>query len=273
MDDVDRFLLEDLGKEGDITSEALFTKEEITAVIIAKEDCILAGMEEAITIFSKTGACIHPKILDGEAVKSGDVIAEINGAARAILKAERLALNYIGRMSGIASETYKLVQKCHAMNHKVVIAATRKTTPGFRKYEKKAVRIGGGIPHRLGLFDEVMIKDNHLKICGSVEQAIQKIKEKTHGKIIEIEVENKQDARTAACCGVDVIMIDNKAPDEAQEIAEVIRNISPHITIEISGGITEKNIMQYARFADRISLGYLTHSVKSMNFSLEVTNF
>ena len=194
----------------------------------------------------------------------------IKGSARSLLKGERLALNIIGRMSGIATETKKLVDICKSINPNITVAATRKTTPGFRKFEKRAVEIGGGEPHRYGLFDVVIIKDNHIKLVGSVEGAITKVKDKVHDKIIEVEVENEKDAVTAARLNVDVIMLDNFNPKSGAFIAKKVKQINPNIIIEISGRITFNNIAEYASFADRISLGYLTHSVSSKDFSLEI---
>ncbi|RLF36161.1 MAG: carboxylating nicotinate-nucleotide diphosphorylase [Thermoplasmata archaeon] len=270
MDDIDRYLQEDLGDEGDITSDSLFSNEKTKAHIIAKEKCIIAGLEEVKTIFKKTGAETKTLVNDGDLIEEKTIVAEIKGPARSILKGERLALNFLGRMSGIATETRKIVEKCKKVNPHVTIAATRKTTPGFRKYEKKAVTIGGGEPHRMGLFDAVMIKDNHLRLIGSVEKAIKKVKEKIQDKTIEVEVENEEDAFKAAKLNVDVIMIDNFKPEKAKNTAKKIREINPKILIEISGGITPDNILSYASFADRISLGYLTHSVKNIDFSLEI---
>jgi len=270
MDDIDRFLLEDLGKEGDITSDNLFTNETAEAIIIAKENCVVAGLEELRNVFEKTGAFTTLLVKDGDLVKEKTIVAKIKGPARSILKGERLALNILGRMSGIATETKRLVGICRKINPNVKIAATRKTTPGFRKFEKKAVIIGGGEPHRYGLYDAVIIKDNHLKLIGSVEKAIKKIKEKVKNKKIEVEVENEKDAVIAAKLSVDVIMLDNFNPKSAEIVAKKIRKINNNVLIEISGGINPKNITKYARFADIISLGYLTHSIKNKDFSLEI---
>ena len=176
-------------------------------------------------------------------------------------------------MSGIATETKKLTDKCRKINPGVNIAATRKTTPGFRKYEKKAVEIGGGDPHRFGLFDAVLIKDNHLMKKTSISKTIKIIKEKTKNKIIEIEVENEKDAIKAAKNDVDYIMLDNFPPEKGKKVANKIRKISPKTKIEVSGGITPDNIIDYASYPDRISMGYLTHSINSMDFSLEIINF
>ena len=270
MTDIDRFLEEDLGTEGDITSESLFIDEYVKANIFTKQDCIIAGLDEIRNVLNKTGAKIEFKVNNGDYVKNGTIIALVSGTALSILKGERLAINIIGRMSGIATETRKLVDICKKINPKVTIAATRKTTPGFRKYEKKAVVIGGGEPHRFGLYDAVMIKDNHIKIIGSVEKAIIKIKEKVKDKIIEVEVENEKDALTAARLNVDVIMLDNFDPKTGEKVTKKIKQINRKILIEISGGIKLSNIGKYASFADRISLGYITHSVKSIDFSLEI---
>jgi nicotinate-nucleotide pyrophosphorylase (carboxylating) len=271
MDEITRFLSEDLGKKGDITSDALFTTQRARAVIFAKQDCIIAGLQEAQRVFKKTGATTTVLVKDGDAVTNGKTVMEIEGFIRSILKGERLALNLIGRMSGIATETKKIVQRCTKINPKVTIAATRKTTPGFRLFEKKAVILGGGEPHRYGLYDAVLIKDNHLKMIGYVETAIKRTRRKFRNKSIEIEVENEPDALTAAKMNVGVIMLDNLDPKRGKNIARKIRKINPDILIEVSGGITPENIEKYASFADRISLGYLTHSIKNIDFSLEIS--
>jgi nicotinate-nucleotide pyrophosphorylase (carboxylating) len=169
-------------------------------------------------------------------------------------------------MSGIATETKKMVQRCEKINPKVTIAATRKTTPGFRMFEKKAIILGGGEPHRYGLYDAILIKDNHLKMMKSIEKAIMEIKRKLPGTPIEIEV----DAIIAARLNVKIIMLDNFNPRTGNKVARKIRQINSDVLIEVSGGITADNIEKYASFADRISLGYLTHSVKNKDFSLEI---
>jgi nicotinate-nucleotide pyrophosphorylase (carboxylating) len=271
MDEIKRFLDEDLGTEGDITSNALFSNEVVQAILFVKEKCIIAGLEEAKTIFEKTGAKVELNHQDGDFVKKNSQIALIYGPARSILKAERLCLNFLGRMSGIASETNSLIKIAKRKNPKVTILATRKTTPGFRRFEKKAVIIGGGEPHRFGLFDAFLIKDNHIKLIGSVNQAIQNVKQsnKNH-KIIEIEVENETDALIAARLKVDIIMLDNFDSTHAEIVAQKIRQVDSNIKIEVSGGIKKSNIEEYASFADRISIGYITHSIKSKDFSLEI---
>ncbi len=266
MDDIERFLEEDLDKKGDITSEALLKDERGKAYIKANENCILAGVEEAKEVFSRLECSVNVIKKDGEEIKAGERIMEIEGKLKNILAGERLALNFICRMSGIATLTHELTKICRKKNPNVWIAATRKTTPGFRKYEKKAVAIGGGYPHRMGLYDGVLIKDNHLA-CLSIREAIRKAKKL--GMEVEIEVESIEDAVIAAEEGADVIMLDNMPPAKAKIAASKAREINPEVKIEVSGGITPENIVNYT-FADRISLGWLTHSVKSRDFSLEV---
>jgi nicotinate-nucleotide pyrophosphorylase (carboxylating) len=174
------------------------------------------------------------------------------------------------RMSGIATQTKALVERCRKMNPHVRIAATRKTTPGFRYFEKKAVMLGGGDPHRYRLDDAFIIKDNHLRIVGSVKEAVRRAKKGGFTKKIEIEVENLRDALEAVNAGADIIMLDNMTPKEAEETAKKIKEIKKSVIVEISGGITPDNIIDYAKFADVISLGWLTHSTKAVDFSLEI---
>ncbi|HHH84247.1 MAG TPA: carboxylating nicotinate-nucleotide diphosphorylase [Thermoplasmatales archaeon] len=267
MEDIERFLHEDLNEKGDITSNALLENEEGKARIIAKESCILAGLEEAGNVFSELGLAVNFLKNDGDRARAGDVVMEIKGKARSILSGERLALNIISRMSGIATLTNELVNICRKKNPKIKIAATRKTTPGFRKYEKKAVELGGGMPHRMGLYDGVIIKDNHL-VYLSIREAIRKAKEKIDLPI-EVEVESIDDAIIAAEEKADIIMLDNMPPVKGKVAAREVRSINPSVKIEVSGGITPENIANYT-FADIISLGWLTHSVKSKDFSLEI---
>jgi nicotinate-nucleotide pyrophosphorylase (carboxylating) len=270
MDEIDRFLYEDLNDDGDITSNAIFSHEIMNAQIIVKESAIIAGLDEAKNVFDRTGAELNEKIKDGNPAKSEEIIASINGPIKAILKGERLALNFLGRMSGIATETNRIVQICRPINPDIEISATRKTTPGFRYFEKKAVQLGGGTTHRFGLFDAAMIKDNHIKAKGSFIETITLVKNKIKNKIIEVEVENEEQAIQAANLDVDVIMLDNFSVENAKQVAEKIKSINPSILIEISGGITPETILGYVAFSDRISMGYLTHTVRNIDFSLEI---
>ena len=181
------YLAEDLGDAGDITSQALISDEKVKAQIIAKEDAVVAGMKVASQIFEKEGIEVKILVHDGETVIMGKPVMEIQGNAAAILKTERLALNFIQRLSGIASITKHLVDICKPINPRVKILATRKTTPGLRKFEKDAVELGGGHRHREGLYDQILIKDNHLKIVGSITDAVRKAKESGLSKIVEVE--------------------------------------------------------------------------------------
>jgi nicotinate-nucleotide pyrophosphorylase (carboxylating) len=270
MNDIEFFLKEDLNDIGDITSESLFNDETTKAVIIVKNDCNLAGLEEAKHVFSLMDVHLKSLYNDGESIDKNTIIANVHGPIKGILSAERLVLNILGRMSGIATQTRDIVDLCKTVNESIQIAATRKTTPGFRKFEKKAVVIGGGISHRMGLYDAILIKDNHLKLIGSVEKAIEKIRVHLKDHPIEIEVESEEDAVIAAKSNVDVIMLDNISAINAEAIAKKIKKINPKITIEVSGGITKENIKNFAPFSDIISLGILTHTIKNIDFSLEI---
>ncbi len=263
------YLREDLG-DGDITSEALLDGEETVAQIVCKEDCVLAGIREAEFLFDHQGLLVDIHHEDGDRILEGAVILTIRGEAASIFKAERLALNILMRMSGIATLVSELTRLCHTANPEVRIAATRKTTPGFRVFEKRAVRLGGGDPHRMALDDAVIIKDNHIKAVGTVTEALTRAKRVSFSKKVEIEAQTMEQAVEAATVGADIIMLDNMDPELAEKAAMAVRDINPHICIEISGGITPDNAMNYATFADVISLGWITHSVRSVDFSLNV---
>jgi len=270
--DVATFLAEDI-KKADITSEALLGEEKARAVIVSKMDCVIAGIEEAMEIFQFLKLVVTPKTSDGKSASKGDIILKIEGRAKNILAGERLALNFMGRMSGIATETRRLVDICRKINPNVRIAATRKTTPGFREFEKKAIVLGGGEPHRYCLDDAFLIKDNHLNLMPSIEVAVERAKNSAYGqkgKKVEIEVENLDDAQKAVFAGADIIMLDNMSPENAKNAYLKIKEINPNVVVEISGGVTPDNIEIYAEHADRISLGYLTHSIKAMDLSLEI---
>jgi nicotinate-nucleotide pyrophosphorylase (carboxylating) len=263
------FLAEDLGT-GDVTTEALVGDLRTSAVILAKEDCVVAGIEAAAGIFRKEGLAVKAAVRDGARVKNRQAVMEISGPAAAILRTERLALNFIMRMSGIATLTRELVDLCREIKPGIRIAATRKTTPGLRRWEKDAVESGGGMRHREGLYDQFLIKDNHLKIVGSVSEAVKRARRHRPDLRVEVEVTDIKMAGEAAEAGADIIMLDNMRPAMARKAAARIRAINPRIIIEVSGGIGPKNILKYAAFADVISLGWLTHSVRAVDFSLEI---
>jgi len=264
------FLKEDIGSR-DITSELVVPLQKTArGRIICKEKCVLAGIAEATEVFKELGAATVRSRKDGTKARKGTVVLEVGGSARAILAGERLALNFLMRMSGIATLTDRMVASCRKINPKVKIAATRKTTPGFREFEKKAVLIGGGDPHRYALDEAVLIKDNHIRIAGSVEEALKRARRGSFAQKLEIEVENARDARIALENGADIIMLDNFEPADARRISKELREMRPNILIEVSGGIKPDNVRKYAAGADIISMGCLTHSVKAIDFSLEL---
>lgn len=265
-----RFVEED-APFGDVTSEAVIPEgTKARAVIIAKQSGVIAGVGEAKALFEHFGVKVEVKKRDGDEVREGDVIIELLGDARAILLVERTALNVMGRMSGIATEVRKLVEKVKAVNPKVRVAGTRKTL--LKPMDKRAILIGGGEPHRFSLSDAILIKDNHLALV-PLEEAIRRAREFSVYKVVEVEVERLEDALKAAKAGADVIMLDNMSPEEIAETVEALRRegLRDRVRIEVSGGITPQNITEYARLdVDVISLGYLTHSVRNFDVSLEI---
>lgn len=270
---VDNALNEDIG-DGDHTSLATVPENaKGKAQLIVKEDGILAGVELAEIIFHRLDPSLSLEILirDGAAVKKGQIVLHVSGSSRSILSAERLVLNFMQRMSGIATKTHelaKLIKHTHAQ-----LLDTRKTTPGIRLMEKWAVKIGGGSNHRFALYDMVMIKDNHVDYAGGIPQAIERansyLKEKGKQLKIEIETRNIDEVKQVIACGnVDRIMLDNFSPSQ---IVEALALIDQSIyETEASGGITEETIVAYAETGvDFISSGAITHSYKSLDLSLK----
>jgi nicotinate-nucleotide pyrophosphorylase (carboxylating) len=264
------FLKEDLGS-GDITSELVVLADaKAKGTIICKEPCVLAGAQEACMLFEELGLRVVSHKRDGSKLRKGESVVIVTGPARAILAGERLALNIVMRMSGIATLTRSLVERCRKVNPRVKVAATRKTTPGFRDFEKKAVLIGGGDPHRMGLYDAVLIKNNHIRLAGDIKEALQRARRGSFTKKVEIEVESREQALDALEGGADIIMLDNFSPGDAAKLSKELKKNRPDILIEVSGGIRPENIEKYAAAADTISLGSLTHSFKSVDFSMKV---
>ena len=265
-----RFIEED-APFGDVTSEAVIPEgTKARAVIIAKQDGVIAGVEEAKALFEHFGVKVSVRKRDGEEVRKGDVILKLEGDARAILLVERTALNIMGRMSGIATEVRRLVEKVRAVNSKVRVAGTRKSL--LRPIDKRAILIGGGEPHRFSLSDAILIKDNHLALV-PLGEAIKRAKSFSVYKVVEVEVESLEDALRAVKAGADVVMLDNMSPVEIAETVEALRRegLRDRVKIEVSGGITPENIGEYAALdIDVISLGYLTHSVRNFDVSLEM---
>ena len=269
QDDFDRFLAEDIGS-GDITTATFVPDIDGSAVITCEDDAVISGLEEATVIFSKLGVKAEQLVDDGTRVCACTQIMKLIGPLRGITTAERTALNMMMRMSGISTAVYDATMLCRKHDANVKIAGTRKTTPGFRKYEKKAIVLGGGDPHRFGLDDLVLVKDNHIQALGGIEAVMEKTLDLPYSMGVEVEVETLHDAEVAAKCGADIIMMDNRTPEEAAEIYRLVKSINPDIMVEASGRITIDNVADYARVADRISMGSITHSVKAIHFSLSV---
>lgn len=268
---------EDLGYLGDITTKLTIPKNHYSyAKVIFKSDGILAGIDDALLVFDVLSEMenyeklkIIFKQTDGLFFTKDSVVLEIYGQTQLILTGERTFLNILQRMCGIATLTNKLVLKIKDFD--VKITDTRKTTPNFRIFEKKAVKIGGGFNHRFGLFDGVLIKDNHIKAVGSITNAVKKVRQNIHHLLkIEVEVKNLDEVKEALNANVDVIMFDNMKIDEMKE---AIKLISKKAICEISGGINEENLLDVAKLgADYISIGAITHSAKILDISLKITD-
>jgi len=275
MDNIKTFisnaLREDIGP-GDLTTEALIQPDiEGKAELIAKEPLILAGIEVAREVFHQVNQDINflGRHTDGEELSSSTVIATISGPLRSLLTAERVALNLLQRLSGIATLTRQYVNRIEGTKARIV--ETRKTTPGLRELEKYAVRVGGGKNHRFGLFDGMLIKDNHIAAVGSLTEAVKRAREKApHTLKIEVETENLDQVREAISAGAEIIMLDNMG---IETMKEAVRLINGKALIEASGGINLNNVRQVAETGvDLISVGAITHSARSMDISMEITN-
>jgi nicotinate-nucleotide pyrophosphorylase (carboxylating) len=274
-------LAEDIGS-GDVTTESLFVSNRVRkAIIIAKEDCVLCGAEAIRTIFKLVDTKVHVNMLkhDGNKVKDGQTICAITGPIYSILKAERICLNYIGYLSGISTMTHHYVEKIKGTN--AHIYDTRKTTPGYRLVEKYAVLTGGGYNQRVGLYDQVLIKDNHFKALSKEELAdipmlIRRVRKKIPKTMkIQVEADCLRLLRAIIPAHPDLILLDNMNPATLKEAIKMIRaeNKKAHVKIEIeaSGGITLSNVRAIAKLGvDRISIGAITHSTHNIDFSLDV---
>ncbi len=269
---IDLALAEDVG-DGDHTSLATIPAEaKGKAKLLVKEAGILAGVELAIQIFVKVDPELKTQVLlqDGVVIQPNDIVFYVEGSAQSILKAERLVLNCMQRMSGIATKTHQIVQLVKGSGVKLL--DTRKTTPGLRYLEKWAVRIGGGVNHRFGLYDMILIKDNHVDYAGGIKQAIktarQYLQDQHKNLQIEIEVRNMNELQQVIDeGGADRILLDNFSP---QQLKEAVKLLDKRYITEASGGITLENIAEYAATGvDYISSGALTHSVKSLDLSLK----
>ena len=276
---VKRALEEDIGS-GDITSSLTIPPASVSrAQIVAKDEGVIAGLQVAATVFAavveadtaKKGTKIHfvPKVEDGFRAHRGDVVAELTGSTAAILAGERTALNFLQRMSGIATKTARLVGLVKHTGAKIV--DTRKTAPGLRILDKYAVRVGGGSNHRFGLYDAVLIKDNHIRATGGIKEAVEAAKSGApQGMNIEVEAASIEQVKQALEAGADTILLDNMSPATLKKAVGLCRG---RALTEASGGVSEKNIVKIAETGvHMISVGALTHSVKALDLSLEIVS-
>lgn len=273
MKKIIKYMLEEDEGFEDVTSNALIDSDKIAiGEIISKDNGILAGIDIIRDIFNSKNIAIIDSLKEGSEIYEGDVILKVKGNALDILLLERTVLNLLMRMSGVATAANDLVNL--VKDHNVIIAGTRKTSPAISKFDKYALKVGGADTHRFALDDMVLIKDNHIAIVGSPLKALKKAQKNiSFSKKIEIEVETLEDA---ICCvenKADIVMLDNMSPTEVKEVLTNLNklNIRNNSLIEVSGGITKENILDYALLnVDIISLGALTHSTDSLNFSLNL---
>ncbi|EMX5392921.1 carboxylating nicotinate-nucleotide diphosphorylase [Listeria innocua] len=263
---IQAFLLEDIGQH-DLSSDSIFSSETMgEGVFIAKETGILCGIAIPPKVYEILGGNVQFEAVkkDGDTIKKGDIIATVSAPVRTLLSGERVILNLMQRMSGIATQTHIAVKQLD--DSTIRICDTRKTAPGLRAFDKYAVQSGGGFNHRNGLYDGVMLKDNHIAFSGGITEAVSTVREKLgHMVKIEVETETASQVKEAVQAGADIIMFDNRTPEEIKQLVKLVPN---HITTEISGNITLDNINHYRGCgANYISLGSLTHSVSALDIS------
>lgn len=275
IDDLlDLSFAEDIG-DGDHTTLSTISADAMGRQhLLVKEEGILAGVDAARRVFAKLDPNLKMTVAieDGAHVKPGDIAFTVEGPVRSLLIAERTMLNIMQRMSGIATITAVYQSRLEGLKCKVL--DTRKTTPGMRILEKQAVAIGGGANHRIGLFDMILIKDNHVDFAGGITAAVSSakayLKENNKNLRIEVEVRNEAEIREALSCGIDRIMLDNFTPERTAEAVKLVRSLDPNVEIESSGGITLDTIRAYGEAGvDFISVGALTHSVKGLDLSFK----
>ncbi len=275
IDDLlDLAFAEDIG-DGDHTTLSTISADAMGRQhLLVKEEGILAGVDAARRVFAKLDPNLKMTVAieDGAHVKPGDIAFTVEGPVRSLLIAERTMLNIMQRMSGIATITAVYQSRLDGLNCKVL--DTRKTTPGMRILEKQAVAIGGGANHRIGLFDMILIKDNHVDFAGGITAAVSSakayLKENNKNLRIEVEVRNEAEIREALSCGIDRVMLDNFSPERTAEAVKLIRSLDPNVEIESSGGITLDTLRVYGEAGvDFISVGALTHSVKGLDLSFK----
>ncbi len=262
-----QYLDEDLGS-GDISSQFLATSGVRTGYFTARKETVVAGLPFARMVFELLGEIEwNPRAEEGQKVQGGQVLATITGPGHILLQGERVSLNLLQRLSGIATQTREMADIVQGYN--VRITDTRKTTPGFRWFEKYAVRTGGGYNHRWGLYDAVMLKDNHIKLAGGITAAMDSVRNNLgHWAKIEVETESLEQVQQALAAGADIIMLDNMTPDK---VAEAVKLIDGRAVTEASGSINRENLAMYAGTGvDYISMGMLTHSVPSADIGFDM---
>ncbi len=268
------FLDEDIG-HGDITTDAIVDSAVgATGTVVCKERAVVAGLSASIILLKLLGCKGTPKVRDGQEVPAGTIILEVSGSGSALLKVERVLLNLLSHMSGVATATAELVNIAKKNGGSTRIACTRKTLPGLRYFEKRAVELGGGDTHRLRLDDAVLIKDNHLVLAGSITAAVRKAKDKvSFTKKVEVEATTPDQAVEAGRAGADIVLLDNMTPQQVKKSVNLLeaRNLRHHLLVEVSGGITRENLASYVKTGvDVISVGAITHSAKAIDMSLEL---
>jgi len=270
-----RMLAEDVG-QGDITTALIVPPESIAeAEVVAKESGVAAGIEEAKILLESLKLKVEVSVNDGEKIKAKQTLIKIFGETREILSVERTLLNILSRMSGIATTTKKLIEKLQNAGLKTKVACTRKTAPGLLYFDKKAVLVGGGDTHRLHLDDMLLIKDNHVAVANSIENAVKKVrKEASFSKKIEVEAAKVDDVLAAAKAGADIIMLDNFSPKQIEKAVKALKKAGflGKVLLEASGGITAESIIAFASTGvDIVSLGEITDSPKALDICLEIT--
>ncbi len=273
LGDIGEFLREDIGR-GDITTQSTVS-EDVRGIgrFLAKEDLVICGLEVAEAVFvhlDPETPELETNFSEGDEVKSGTVFASIKGYADVLLTGERVALNLMQRMSGVATLTRAYVKAVEGTN--ATIVDTRKTTPGLRMLEKYAVTVGGGKNHRYGLDDGVLIKDNHITLAGGITEAIRAAKQRVgHLHKVEVEISNWAQLREAIDAGADIVLLDNQTPDEAQKLVEMARGLNPNVLLEASGGMDLERVRFFAEAGvDLISVGRLTHSARAVDISFKI---
>ena len=270
---IGEFLAEDIGR-GDITTNSTVPENvRGTGSFLAKEDLVVCGLEVAEAVFANLDveiADLDKSVSDGDEVESGNVFATLKGYADVLLTGERVALNLLQRMSGVATLTRKYVRAVEGTNAQII--DTRKTTPGLRMLEKYAVTVGGAKNHRYGLDDGVLIKDNHIELAGGITEAVTAAKKHVgHLHKIEVEISNWAQLREAIMSGADIVLLDNQTPEETEKLVEMARNLNPAVLLEASGGMNLDTVRGFAEAGvDLISVGRLTHSARAVDISFKI---